>query len=157
MRVHIFGAEKLKPAERTLLERGVLAGLGPMSRRSGEICLILVTDRKIRTLNKQFLGKDRVTDVIAFPYEPPPGRVPDAPLGDIYLATGAAKRQARTLGHSGLDELVTLAVHGALHLRGYEDGTIEERERMFAAQERAVRRVMRDGKAKKKAKKRAHA
>ncbi len=153
MKAALFGFEAFTPKERTTLRKAVLAALGPKQRRNGEICLILLTDKKIHTLNKQYLGHDYPTDVISFSYEdsiPGSRPSPDSPFGDIYIGLGTAKRQATEMKHPLLYELVTLAVHGSLHLVGYDDRKPADKKRMFARQDRLVKRLLSRGKAKTK-------
>lgn len=90
------------------------------ARLRGEIAVALVTDRHIRTLNRRYRGKDAPTDVLSFSAEAEP--MPRAPrlLGDIVIATGVARRQAREMSHSYATELRVLALHGLLHLLGYD-------------------------------------
>ena len=68
----------------------------------------------MRALNRQFRGKDAVTDVLSFPAES------RGFMGDIVIAAGVSKRQARDAGHSAQTELRVLALHGLLHLLGYD-------------------------------------
>jgi probable rRNA maturation factor len=103
-----------------------LAGVAPRGA-VGEVAVALVGDRRMRALNLTFRGKDYATDVLSFPAEHEsrsrsartPSIVGAAPLGDIVIATGVAARQAARLGHSVRDELRVLALHGLLHLLGY--------------------------------------
>lgn len=71
----------------------------------------------MRRLNARFRDKDYATDVLSFPGDGP------GLLGDIAIATGVAARQARRLGHSETTELRILALHGLLHLLGYDHET----------------------------------
>ncbi len=104
--------------------------------------MIFVSDGAIRKINRRFLGHDYATDVLAFPYADVPSAAGDAPpFGDIYIARGVAKKQARSLGHDELTELMVLAVHGTLHLTGFDDRKPADRRRMFARQERILRRL----------------
>ena len=84
----------------------------------------LVSDARMRALNRQYRGKDYPTDVLSFPVmaDAPEGiRSPgNRHLGDIVIAQGIARRQARTAGHAGTEELRILALHGLLHLLGYD-------------------------------------
>lgn len=75
---------------------------------------MIVDDPTIRELNRQYLGHDRATDVIAFPGD---GDL----LGEIACSADTAKRQARARGVPLIDELRLLAVHGFLHLIGHGD------------------------------------
>lgn len=82
-------------------------------------------------MNREFRGKDKPTDVLSFPS--PESRAPSPVLGDIAIATGVATRQAREMGHSVQTELRVLALHGLLHLLGYDhegdDGRMQRVER----------------------------
>ena len=77
-------------------------------------CLI-TNDAELRRLNHEFRGKDAVTDVLSFPAAPPNGR-----LGDIAIATGRAREQARAFGHTLEQEIRILMLHGVLHLLGMD-------------------------------------
>jgi probable rRNA maturation factor len=94
-----------------------LQGVAP-ARARGVVSLALVSDRVVRRLNRQYAGNDTPTDVLSFPAGGPRGGAPF--LGDIVVATGVARRQARDAGHSVGDEVKTLALHGLLHLLGYD-------------------------------------
>jgi probable rRNA maturation factor len=109
------------------------------SRARGEVGVALVTDAHIRTLNATYRRKDAPTDVLSFSADrasriPEPGGA--AFLGDIVIATGVARRQARDLGHSYATELRVLALHGLLHLLGYDHDDPEDRGRMARAEAR---------------------
>src|SRR5687767_475287 len=94
------------------------------SKAPREVAIALVSDARIRALNKQFRRKDAATDVLAF--EP----------ADIVIATGVARRQAREAGHSYGDELKVLALHGLLHLMGYDHHDPSDRGRMARLEHR---------------------
>lgn len=68
----------------------------------------------MRALNRQFRGKDAVTDVLSFPSDT------RGFMGDVVIASGVAKKQARTAGHTVQTEVRVLALHGLLHLLGYD-------------------------------------
>ena len=77
----------------------------------------------MRTLNRSYRNKDYATDVLSFPATTPTdGPASAAPeyLGDIVIATGVAQRQADDIGHPVSTELKVLALHGLLHLLGYD-------------------------------------
>jgi probable rRNA maturation factor len=111
------------------------------ARARGGVSIALVSDVLMRRLNKTYRGQDRVTDVLSFPAEgarpqgPPAVGVPPAVqkgplpaaraawLGDLAIARGVAARQARQYGHSLGVELRVLALHGLLHLLGYDHET----------------------------------
>jgi probable rRNA maturation factor len=91
---------------------------------SGEIVILLTDDDVLRSLNGQFLGKDRPTNVLAFPAGVT-GR-----LGDVALAFGVCEAEAREQGKSLADHLIHLVIHGVLHLIGYDHLTDDDATRM---------------------------
>ena len=88
---------------------------------------MIVDDDEIRRLNRQFLGCDRTTDVIAFSGE---GDL----LGEIALSVDTARRQACARSVSLANELTLLAVHGFLHLTGYDDRSLPVWRKMKQAE-----------------------
>lgn len=113
----VYGEEKMKP--------------------KGELNVIFVDGRTIRRLNKAFLNESGDTDVIAFPYDPVPGRS-DVALGDIYISVPEARRNAFQFRQPLDRELVRLIVHGVLHLLGYTDHSSKEKAIMWSKQEKLV-------------------
>jgi probable rRNA maturation factor len=95
-----------------------LARVAPRAAR-GSVTIALVSDARIRALNRQYRGKDYATDVLSFPAAAPPAHS-SVHLGDIVIARGVATRQARAQGHARAVELKILALHGLLHLLGYD-------------------------------------
>jgi probable rRNA maturation factor len=85
------------------------------ARARGDVAVALAGDAQVRALNRRYRRKDRSTDVLSFPVD-----APGEELGDIVIATGVARRQAREAGHSAQTELRVLALHGLLHLLGYD-------------------------------------
>ena len=91
------------------------------ARARGAVTVALVTDARIRALNRTYRGKDYATDVLSFPATAGPRPLaPSAYLGDVAIARGVARRQAKEAGHSERAELRVLALHGLLHLLGYD-------------------------------------
>ncbi len=94
-----------------------------------DVTLAFVGSAAMRTLNRKFMGKDKPTDVLSFPVgrKGPDGRFF---LGDIIIAAPVAAREARAKGHGLEREMKLLAIHGFLHLLGYDHfAGIEEEER----------------------------
>lgn len=97
-----------------------LSGVAPAKAR-GTVSVVLVGDAAMRRLNRDWRGKDRATDVLSFPADDQPRvRGQRRHLGDIVIATGVARRQAADAGHAYGTELKVLALHGLLHLIGYD-------------------------------------
>jgi probable rRNA maturation factor len=103
-----------------------LADIAP-GRARGAMTVAIVSDARLRALNRQYRKKNKVTDVLSFPSDE------DGFLGDVVIASGVAARQASAAGHSLGTELRVLALHGLLHLLGYDherdDGRMARLER----------------------------
>jgi probable rRNA maturation factor len=100
-----------------------LAGVAP-ARVRGTVDIALISDPHMRRLNRTYRAVDRATDVLSFPLDDEGDDVPAGPgprpLGDIAIALGVAARQAAGQGHGLRTELRVLALHGLLHLLGYD-------------------------------------
>ena len=108
--------------------RRVLGGAATALGVEGELALVLAGDRLLRRLNREYRGKDKATDVLAFPAD---GGTDG--LGDVVISLDTAARNARGLGRTLARELDVLALHGFLHLLGHDhesdDGAMERLER----------------------------
>ena len=91
--------------------------LDVMSKSGSSVTIAFVSDSKIRTLNKQFRGIDKATDVLSFP------ACEQGELGDIAISVETAARQARENGLTLNGEISQLILHGLLHLSGYDHET----------------------------------
>jgi len=99
------------------------------------LSLTLVSDGAIRTLNREYRGKDAPTDVLSFPLEgdgAPP--VPERLLGDVVISVETARRQAADYGAPLQRELYRLLIHGLLHLMGHDHEAVQERRTMRRAE-----------------------
>ena len=115
-----------------------LRRVAPAGARGG-VSVALVSDRRIRLLNRAYRGRDYATDVLSFPNALGPHPLGRRPFfGDIVIARGVARRQARQARHSELTELRLLALHGLLHLLGYDHE--HDRGRMFRIERRLRRK-----------------
>nr|MDH3099004.1 rRNA maturation RNase YbeY [Bacillus velezensis] len=106
-----------------------------------EVSVTIVTNEEIREINRDYRGKDTPTDVISFALEEEGedeveivGADMPPVLGDIIISADRTEEQAEEYGHSFMRELGFLAVHGFLHLLGYDHMTKEEEEEMFSKQ-----------------------
>ena len=104
---------------------------------SGDVCVLVTDAEEIQRLNAGYRKIDRVTDVLSFPAWEGEAILcpPDGYLGDIAICLERAMDQAQEYGHPLSRELAFLAVHGSLHLLGYDHMTPEDESRMTARQE----------------------
>ncbi len=110
---------------------------------AGQATVVVTDDEGIQGLNRDFLGIDAPTDVLAFSFLEDSGPFIAAPeaggyLGDVIVSYPRAVAQAGELGHPVEEELHLLVVHGLLHLLGYDHTDEEERAVMWARQEQIL-------------------
>jgi rRNA maturation RNase YbeY len=115
--------------------RALLAALG---HADAELSVALVDDAAGAALNRRFRGRRGATDVLSFSLrEGAHAKHRGGLLGDVVIAVGVARRQARERGHSLADECLRLLIHGVLHLLGYDHARPAQARRM-RAKERAL-------------------
>jgi probable rRNA maturation factor len=154
--IYIEIADDLVPeAERAplyaALRDAIQATLQAAQKRDAELTLVITNDEEVRELNRTYRGMDAPTDVLSFPTlnttapETPELIVAEAAaielanyLGDIVIALPYSKRQAQRFDNSIQSELCLLAVHGTLHLLGYDHGTPDGEAQMWAIQDQVL-------------------
>ena len=107
-----------------------------------ELSVVLADDAFVRTLNRDYRGQDRATDVLSFPvHEPPrldrPGEMP-LMLGDVVLARETVQRDSASTGVGLADRVSHLVVHGVLHLLGHDHDEPDAERRMRALESRTL-------------------
>lgn len=132
--------EALRP--RILAAVQAALALAPVKPLAGaELSLLLTDDKRIRSVNRDWRGFDKATNVLSFPAAPPE-RIAGSPvLGDIVLAFETIAREAESEDKSFGDHLSHLVVHGLLHLLGEDHETQEQAERMEALETAALARL----------------
>ncbi|MEN6419566.1 MAG: rRNA maturation RNase YbeY [Clostridiaceae bacterium] len=128
--------EQVPKSALELIRRVVTAALENGGVR-GDVCVLITDAEEIQSLNRTYRKIDRVTDVLTFPaWEGEAILCPrDEYLGDIAICYERAVEQAEEYNHSLERELAFLAVHGSLHLMGYDHMTSEDEKNMFGKQE----------------------
>lgn len=132
----------LEENEISLIENILSFAARKLNVESGsEISITFVTNEKIQEINRDYRDKNQPTDVISFAMEElgegevkVVGANQPRILGDIIISVQRAKEQAEEYGHSFMRELGFLAVHGFLHLMGYDHESEEEEKIMFSLQ-----------------------
>ncbi len=108
--------------------------------RTGELSLLLTNNARTRELNREYLDRDRPTDVISFPQDEAGGGEPSfGLLGDVAISTERVIDQARRYGQPVADELALCLIHGILHLTGWRDHPEAARGRMREREEALLR------------------
>jgi probable rRNA maturation factor len=118
-----------------VVERAARAAAADRGVEEGELSITLLDDPGMLSLNRQWLDRDRPTDVLAFALHD----ADEPPVGDIYLGVERARAQAEAEGEPLARELARLAVHGTLHVLGFDHPEADrERSEMWQHQERIV-------------------
>lgn len=125
-----------------LLEHAARATLEYESKDpDADLSIVLTDDKKLRGLNRDYLGIDSPTDVLSFPASESDPETGAAYLGDILISIPRATQQAQVAGHPVEAEVQLLVVHGVLHLLGHDHAETEEKSRMWAEQEKVLERL----------------
>jgi len=111
-------------------------------RDSPDVSVALVDDAYIRVLNREYRGTDQPTDVLAFPMTPEDAAGGEPTLGDIVISVERAREQARQFKHPIRREVALLALHGLLHLLGYEDETESGASVMWSTQKELLEKIL---------------
>ena len=119
------------------LDRQARAILSDVGESAAELGILFVGDQRMRSLNRQYRGKDRTTDVLAFAMREAP-HSSSSLLGDVVIAVPTAVRQAKEGQRSLDEELTVLLVHGILHLCGYDHERSENEARRMHRRERMI-------------------
>jgi probable rRNA maturation factor len=152
MPVHMRNQVRRITFDQARLERSARAILADVGETSAELGILFVSDQRMRSLNRQYRGKDRTTDVLAFAMRE--ARTPHAlrqaqgrllrltpdMLGDVVISVPTARRQAIEAGRSLDEELAWLLIHGILHLCGYDHERSEKEARRMHRRERMILR-----------------
>lgn len=134
--VEIINNYKKEIKEIDILKDFINYSLDKLSLKNVMFNVIIVDNESIHKINKEYRNVNRPTDVITFALED--DKVIDTPcvrvLGDIYISYDKVISQAEEYGHSTKREICFLAIHGLLHLLGYDHMTKEDEEKMFKLQ-----------------------
>lgn len=121
MKIHIENQQKLIKIDRKKIRSAVTALLRQENCTDKELDITLVDDPMIQVINKQYLGKDKPTNVISFSLQEGEfGNINPHLLGNIIISVETAGRDAQKGGLSFDEEIVFLIIHGFLHLIGYD-------------------------------------
>jgi probable rRNA maturation factor len=143
MSVEIIRRDEAQKLSSRKLKKIAQKILGVAERDQAELCLVLVGNREIQELNAKYRKKDYPTDVLSFPAgdELPPGM---RLLGDVVISVEKAKEQAEQEGRTLDEEMVTLLIHGIVHLLGYDHERSARDARIMGAVEKKIRQSLCD-------------
>jgi probable rRNA maturation factor len=129
---------------RDLLEITIRKALESQDKIIADVTLILTDDIEIRHLNHVYRDVDQTTDVLAFNQDFIDPETGQYYLGDIVISVDSAQRQALENNHLLLDELMLLAIHGTLHLLGFDHASAQQKDAMWKVQESILKNMKRN-------------
>jgi len=132
---------QMKPPERiprTRLEQAVRWLVDRLGVSGATLSIVLTDDETVRALNRQYRSMDVPTDVLSFAAVSEDRTGEEADLGDLIIAVPYVARQAAAQGHTFSDELLLAAIHGTLHLLGFDHDSAQHEQAMWALQAEAL-------------------
>lgn len=103
-----------------------------------ELSILITGDDQIHELNRQYLNRDKPTNVLAFPMTGTPDGIDTGMLGDIVISVDTAKREASDMGIMFHERIYELLVHGLLHLMGYDHEISKKDEKIMQKEEKRL-------------------
>lgn len=137
----VLNAEGLRiPVSARRMEDAVVLVLKSQKVKQALVSVTLMTPRQMAVLNQKHLGHKGPTDIITFAFHDPSGAV----VGDVYICPDVAAANAKAFGVPQREELLRLAVHGALHVLGFthDEGEARTTSEMWKLQERLLQRAL---------------
>ena len=139
MKIWIRNRQKHTPLSLRKIRRAVQRILTELGLLEAELSVLFVDDLQIQALNRQYLRRDKPTNVLAFPMRK--GEFPTLHphlLGDLVISVETAKRQSNRFGLDEMEMLILLMIHGVLHLIGYEHEGAKKAARQMAIKQKEL-------------------
>jgi len=140
LRLLVERASRRPAPSRAALARWARAALADLRRASAVLGVRIVNEAESAALNARYRGRAGATNVLAFPYQAPPGTRSDL-LGDLVICAPVVNREARAQGKSAAAHWAHMIVHGIMHLRGYDHRTDAEAAVMERREPAVLRRL----------------
>lgn len=139
LRIRITNLNRRRRIQGAALKKTVLRVLRSYGNKEALIDITIVGNRKIKALNKKYMGKDVPTDVISFLLDKDEQGRKDRLVGDIYISSDMAAKNARRFKTKLGKELFRYVIHGVLHLLGFDDETLKEKNRIEKLEEKFLK------------------
>jgi probable rRNA maturation factor len=125
----------------TFLSEAARIALVQQRAPAGDLTIALVSEARMKELNQEYAGEDHATDVLSFPHHEIDSESGRLYIGDVAICVSVAREQVQQAGHSLKSELLLLAVHGILHLLGYDHKSEEDSITMFSLQKDLLSKI----------------
>ena len=109
-----------------------------MGCNQSELSILITGDDQIHELNREYLNRDKPTNVLSFPMTAEPGGIETGMLGDIVISVDTAKREADEMGITLHERIYELLIHGLLHLMGYDHEISKKDEKIMQKEEKRL-------------------
>ncbi len=139
MKVQIKNLQKIKKINCAAIEKKINKISRLLAVSPGSVSFVFCDNQRIKRLNRQYLNKNRPTDVIAFPLTRPRSRTFK---GEVVVSVEEALINCRYFGTTFQEELMLYVIHGMLHLCGYDDTTDRKAHKMRRKEDEILRKVM---------------
>ena len=130
LRVRINNQNRSKRIKTALLKKCAISILKHFKKRKVLLDITYITDKNIRALNRRYMGKDMTTDVLSFSLCGKASNKKHGLIGDIYVSSDMAFRNAKRFGAAFEDEIFLYTIHGVLHVLGFGDKTEAEKRKI---------------------------
>ncbi len=142
-KVSVLNRQDRVPVDRRKIGTAARRILKALGYEGYELTVVLVDDPEITRLNRQYLRRNRPTNVISFPMmDGTPESLRSRVLGDVVISAETAQRDAGEAGEKTGDEILFLMIHGILHLAGYDhEGSAAERRKMETKENEFFKRL----------------
>lgn len=138
MKYSIFETTRKTEVPHKDVEKTIELTLRAVKRPKSTVSVHLIGDKKMRTINNQFRGKDKTTDVLSFSAIEGEIIAPTDDLGDIFVCIPQIRRQAPRFGATFKQEFHRMLIHGILHIVGYDHMQEADAKKMFGLQEKLL-------------------
>lgn len=135
--IEIINDTTFRGVPRKALYNAISNVLNHFKVTSATINLIMVDDEQILEMNKQYLGHNYITDVISFNLS----ESKDEIIGEVYICLQQAQRQAKEYQVTFKNEILRLAIHGILHIFGFTDSKLEEKNKMTKMEDYFLKQI----------------
>jgi probable rRNA maturation factor len=143
MPVTVLSRRRVRGVSTAAVRRDANNLLSALNEKNAELTVSLVDDAEVHVLNRDYRGKDKPTDVLAFAMREGSRVVGDeVQIGDVVISLDTANRQASERGHDLATEVRTLLIHGILHLLGYDHERSPAEARRMKAMERKMAEML---------------
>ena len=147
VKINIENRNRKRKIDLSKVKAVAKVALKELRKDTAELNITFFSSQKIRVLNRVYLGRDKATDVIAFPAGGKgtcigfAGTKKDKFLGDIAISSDRASRNACSYGMTFMEELALYVIHGILHLSGHDDIRAKDRDKMRKKEDELIQKA----------------